>query len=220
MTLLRIDASIHPHSSATRELGDIVEAEWTSGRPDALVRRRDLTENPVRFESWRDAVTGGMTPQDQRTAAQRDAIALAESLADELISATALLFDFPLYNYGVAQHVKSWFDMAYTDPRIDPAGSALRGKPAVLVTALGGNYDEGTPKHGWDHSTPWIRRVLEDVWGLELQVVQRSYTLVGVNPALDRFADAAAAHRTESLDSARRLGRELVQRATATVAAA
>ncbi|MGL1493918.1 hypothetical protein ACSTIK_00380, partial [Vibrio parahaemolyticus] len=88
-------------------------------------------------------------------------------------------------------HFKTWFDLAYTDPRIDPQGTALRGKPATLVTVLGGNYAPGTPKEGWDHSTGWLRRVLEDVWGLDLRVVERPFTLVGVNPALDAFADTA-----------------------------
>jgi FMN-dependent NADH-azoreductase len=37
-----------------------------------------------------------------------------------------------------------------------------------------------------------MRRILEDVWQLDLRVVEREFTLVGVNPALDSFADVAA----------------------------
>ena len=112
-------------------------------------------------------------------------------------------------NYGVSQHFKTWFDLAYTDPRIDPQGTALRGKPATLVTVLGGNYAPGTPKEGWDHSTGWLRRVLEDVWGLDLRVVERPFTLVGVNPALDAFADTARELKENAEQSARTYGREL-----------
>ena len=209
MTLFRVDASLFPDYSASRALGDLVEAEWVASHPGEEVKRRDLVTDPVRFESWAAAVSAGMVPEHDRTAAQRDAVELARTLADELIDADALLFTFPLYNYGVPQHVKSWFDLAYTDDRIGPAGTALRGKPAVLVSTLGGNYDEGTPKHGWDHATPWMRRALADVWGLDLEVVRRSFTLVGVNPALDRFADTAAAHKTATEEHARRAGRTL-----------
>ena len=157
----------------------------------------------------RDAVTGGFVDEAQRTDAQRAARALGTTFADELIDADALLFAVPLYNYGVSQHFKTWFDLAYTDPRIDPQGTALRGKPATLVTVLGGNYAPGTPKEGWDHSTAWLRRVLEDVWGLDLRVVERPFTLVGVNPALDAFADTARELKENAEQSARTYGREL-----------
>jgi FMN-dependent NADH-azoreductase len=154
-------------------------------------------------------VTGGFVDEAQRTPAQNEARALGTTFADELIGADALLFAVPLYNYGVSQHFKTWFDLAYTDPRIDPQGTALQGKPATLVTVLGGNYAPGTPKEGWDHSTGWLRRVLEDVWGLDLRVVERPFTLVGVNPALDAFADTARELKENAEESARVSGREL-----------
>ena len=203
MSLFRIEASLFPTSSVTRELGDVVVSEWAATTDDPTVTRRDLVTDPIPFHHWTAAVGAG------EPAARDEALEAARGLADELIAADSLLFTFPLYNYGVPQQVKSWFDLAYTDPRIDPTGTALRGKPAVLVTALGGNYDEGSPKHGWDHATPWMRRVLEDVWGLDLQVVRRSFTLVGVNPAMDRFAEHAAAAKAEAEADARRAGRHL-----------
>jgi FMN-dependent NADH-azoreductase len=49
----------------------------------------------------------------------------------------------------------------------------------------------GTPREGWDHSTAYLRRILADVWGADLTVVEREFTLVGVNPALDDFKDLA-----------------------------
>ncbi|GLJ61330.1 FMN-dependent NADH-azoreductase [Microbacterium barkeri] len=211
MTLFRLDASILPATSASRSLGDLVESEWTAAHPDDVVVRRDLAAEPVSATVWQNAVTAGFVPEADRTEEQRAAQALARAFADELIDADALLFTVPLYNYGVSQHFKTWFDVAYTDPRIDPQGTALRGKPATLVTVLGGNYAPGTPKEGWDHSTAWLRRVLEDVWGLDLRVVQRPFTLVGVNPALDAFADVAADLRAAAEDAARVAGRELAE---------
>ncbi|WP_311877207.1 FMN-dependent NADH-azoreductase [Microbacterium forte] len=209
MSLFRLDASILPASSASRSLADLFEAEWTASHPDSTVTRRDLAADPVPATAWADAVTGGFVEEGPRTDAQRAARALATTFADELIAADALLFAVPLYNYGVSQHFKTWFDLAYTDPRIDPQGTALRGKPATLVTVLGGNYAPGTPKEGWDHSTGWLRRVLEDVWGLDLRVVERPFTLVGVNPALDAFADTARELKENAEQSARIYGREL-----------
>ncbi|MWC00343.1 FMN-dependent NADH-azoreductase [Agromyces seonyuensis] len=208
-TLFRLDASILPGTSASRALGDLVEAEWTGARPESAIVRRDLAADPVPATAWQNAVTGGFVAEGDRTEAQVEAQALATAFADELIDADALLFTVPLYNYGVSQHFKTWFDLAYTDPRIDPTGTALRGKPATLVTVLGGNYNPGSPKEGWNHSTEWLRRVLGDVWGLDLRVVERAFTLVGVNPALDSFTDVANELKDAAEQAAREAGREL-----------
>ena len=211
MNLFRLDASILPATSSSRALGDIVQAQWLETHPDSTITRRDLAADPVPATLWQNAVTGGFTPEDHRTDAQRDAIATATAMADELINADALLFTVPLYNYGVSQHFKTWFDVVYTDPRIDAGGTALQGKPAFLTTVLGGNYSPGTPKEGWDHSTPWLRRVLSDVWGLDLRVVERPFTLVGVNPALDAFTDLAAEIKAGAETECHRLGQDMAQ---------
>jgi FMN-dependent NADH-azoreductase len=47
------------------------------------------------------------------------------------------------------------------------------------------------------------------VWGADLTVVEREFTLVGVNPALDEFTALAAQMHAESLDAAREAGRAL-----------
>ncbi|RWZ55067.1 flavodoxin family protein [Labedella populi] len=212
MTLFRLDASIMPATSASHALGDIVEEQWVSAHPDSTVLRRDLAADPISATAWQNSVVGRFTPEADRTPEQREAIALATTLADELVNADAILFAIPLYNYGVSQHVKTWFDLAYTDERINPSGTALNGKPATLVTVLGGNYNPGSPKEGWDHSTPWLRRAFADVWGLDLRVVQRPFTLVGVNPAMDAFTDIAAEIKVQAEEQARVSGQEIAAR--------
>jgi FMN-dependent NADH-azoreductase len=190
MPLFRLDASIMPATSQSRALADLVESEWSAENPGAAVVRRDIGSEPLSATIWREAVTGGFAAEADRSAAQRTALARAAELADELIEADAVLLAIPLYNWGVPAHVKTWYDLTYTDPRI--AGGALNDKPVVLASVLGGNYNPGTPKDGWDHATPWLTRVFRDVWGADLRVVQRQFTLVGVDPAMDRFADQAA----------------------------
>jgi FMN-dependent NADH-azoreductase len=143
---------------------------------------------------------------------KKAAVELATTLADELIAADTLLFAVPLYNYGVSQHIKTWFDILYTDPRINEGGAELRDRPALLVTVSGGNYGPGSPKEGWDHSTSWLQRILVDVFGLDLTTVDRRFTLVGVNPALDQFKDVADAMRVEALRAAEVEGRKLAER--------
>jgi FMN-dependent NADH-azoreductase len=135
---------------------------------------------------------------------------MAAALVDELVEADALLFAVPLYNFGVSQHFKTYVDLVTTDPRMAAGGApALIGKPAVLVTVRGGAYRAGTPREGWDHATPWMRRILEDVWQLDVRTVEAEFTLVGVNPALDEFRDLAAQMRGEAEATARSHGRAL-----------
>lgn len=213
MTLFRLDASIRIDGSTSRALGDIVEREWRAGHPHAEVTRRHLGSDPIPSTSWSDAVAGSMTPADARTPEQQAAAALAATLTDELVGADALLFAVPLYNFGVSQHFKTYVDLVLTDPRMAPGQpSAIAGTPAVLVTVQGGNYAAGTPREGWDHATAWMRRILEDVWQLDVEVVTREFTLVGVNPAMDQFADIAAELRTLAETRAGDHGRSLATR--------
>jgi FMN-dependent NADH-azoreductase len=54
-----------------------------------------------------------------------------------------------------------------------------------------------------------MRRILQDVWGLDLKVVERELTLVGVNPALDEFKELADELRADAERVAREHGRSL-----------
>lgn len=212
MTLFRLDASIFPEQSVSRDLADIVEAEWTSAHPDEQVLRRHVGTDPLPSAAWTDAVAGQRLPPDDRNPEQQAAVELATALADEVLAGDSLLFAVPLYNYGVSQHIKTWFDILYTDPRINEGGPELRDRPAVLVTVTGGNYGPGTPKEGWDHSTPWLERILVDVLGLDLTTIHRKFTLVGVVPALDPFTDMAEQMRVEAVRTAETEGRRFARR--------
>ena len=209
MTLFRLDASIRTHGSASREIADIVEEEWLAAHPGEPVKRRHIGVDTLPATAWAAAVTAGMTTPTERTAEQREAVALAATLVDELLSADAILFAVPLYNYGVSQHFKAYVDVVCTDPRAASGTPLLAGKPAVLATVRGGAYGGGTPREGWDHSTPYLRRILADCWGADLSVVEREFTLVGVNPALDPFTEQAALMHASALQAAREAGRAL-----------
>lgn len=216
MTLFRLDASIRVDGSHSSRIADLVEQEWRSAHPDSGVVRRPVGTEPLPADAWADAVTASRVPEDQRTPAQAEAAALAASLVDELVGADALLFAAPLYNFGVSQHFKAWVDLVITDPRMaSGAEPAIAGKPAVLVAVRGGAYGAGTPREGWDHATGWMRRVLADVWRLDLLVVESEFTLVGVNPALDQFSELAARMRQEAESLARAHGRTLASRRAA-----
>ncbi|MCW2940084.1 MAG: dehydrogenase flavoprotein [Actinomycetia bacterium] len=108
---------------------------------------------------------------------------------------------------GVSQHLKTWIDLV-----IAGAGDAtglLKDKPTALVTVRGGGYGPGTPREGWDHSTPYLRRILGDYWQADLTVIERELTLAATTPAMEGLKDLAAQLHTQARDAARHTGRTL-----------
>ncbi|WP_433301937.1 FMN-dependent NADH-azoreductase [Actinoplanes sp. CA-030573] len=210
MTVLRIDASIMGPHSASSELADIAEAEWLAVRPETTFVRRHLGADPLPADAWATAVHAGFTPEEQRTEQQRAAVALAATLASELRDADAVILALPLYNWGVSQHAKTWFDLAIAGG--SQGERLLDGKPAVVLTTRGGGYGPGTPREGWDHNTAYLRRIVADVWGADLTLVERELTLAGVNPAMDPFLETAELMKKAAHEAAVHAGRTLAAR--------
>lgn len=213
MNLYRLDASIRGPQSVSRAVADTAEASWTRTHPDGTVTRRDLAATPISTDTWTAAVSAGFVAPDQRTPAQTEALAQAATLADELLAADAYLFAVPLYNWGVSQHVKAWIDVLLTDPRFAPGTAALAGRPAAIVVTRGGGYGPGTPKHGWDHATPYYRRVFAEVLGLDLHVSEVELTLAEFQPSMAPLRDAARESLEAGHASAGRHGELLAQAA-------
>ncbi|MGS2591930.1 FMN-dependent NADH-azoreductase [Streptomyces hebeiensis] len=207
MNLFRLDASILPGTSGSAEIADIAEAEWTAAHPGATVTRRHLGTDPLPADAWALATTAAFTPEADRGPAQREAVALGAALAEELQNADAAILAVPLYNFGVSQHFKTWVDLVIAGA--GPTTPLLKSTPTVLVTTLGGGYGPGTPREGWDHSTPYLERILADVWQAELTVVKRELTLAATNPAMEGLRGLAEQQHSQALAAARDAGRAL-----------
>lgn len=207
MSLLRIDSSILGPYSASRALADEVQKHWTDTHTDATVVTRDLAADPVLATSWIAAVSGGQIPAEQQTDAQKAGLALAQELFDELTGAESIIVATGLYNWGLNQLIKSWIDQILVVAA--PLGEILKGKDVAIVVARGGYYGEDGPKAGWDHGTPWLVRIFEEVWGANVTVVERDFTLVGVNPALDEFKEQGASLKEAALADAEKAGKAL-----------
>ena len=210
MSVLRVDSSIQGPHSASSALADLVMSELTAARPDAPVVSRHLAADPLPADAWPAAIGAAGTAPEDRSSEQEAAVALAGELADELRQATAAVLALPLYNWGVSQHVKTWIDLALAG--CQQGEPLLAGTPTVLVTTRGGAYGPGTPKHGWDHNLDYLRRIIADVWQADLTVVEREFTLVGVNPALDAFHEPAALMKKDAQEAAIAAGRALATR--------
>jgi FMN-dependent NADH-azoreductase len=195
MHLFRLDTSIRIAGSVSRALADTAEQAWLAEHHDAVVTRRDLGIHPLSADAWgraaRTAVDPTAPPAD-------DAMALVTELGAELLGADAYVFAVPLYNWNFPTQVKSWIDLLMLHPRVGLRGDQpLAGRPAVLALSRGGGYGAGTPKEGWDHASPYLKRILGEVWGLDLHVAEAELTLADVTPAMAPLRGLAA----ESLKS-------------------
>jgi len=81
------------------------------------------------------------------------------------------------------------------------AGPRPGGTPGPVA-----DVDQG---EGWDHSTPYLRRILGDWWQADLTVIERELTLAATTPAMEGLKDLAAQRHAEALDAARHTGRSL-----------
>ncbi|MFT4228011.1 FMN-dependent NADH-azoreductase [Micropruina sp.] len=207
MKLLRIDASIQGPRSASSALADLATAEFVAGQPDATVQARHLGADPLPADLWATAVGASFTPEADRSPEQAAAVAQAKELADELTSADAVVLALPLYNWGVSQHVKTWIDVAIAGA---PTGTRLLdGTPTVLIATRGGGYGPGTPKEGWDHSIDYLRRIVGEVWGADLTVIERELTLARVSPAMASLVELADSLQQQAEQAAVAAGRKL-----------
>lgn len=208
-SLLRVDASLRVEGSVGRAVADSAVQAWQAENPSGTVIRRDLSAAPLPADAWASSVTAAYVAPEQWTPEHRAATDLARTLADELLSADVLVLASPLYNFGVSAYTKVWIDLLITDPRLGPGSTQLQGKPALLVVAQGGGYRAGTPRHGWDHATAYVERILGDNFGMSVDTVIADLTLAGVNPAMSHLVEAAQQSLAAAHDSASQHGARL-----------
>lgn len=199
-TLLRVDASVRLDGSVSRALADSAEAAWKAEHPDGIVVRRDLGRHPIPAGVWPALVSErfGGPPADAEVADLSEAKALAADLLDEFFGADAVLLAVPLYNYGIAQHVKTYIDVLMTDPGLLTGNSPVTGRPVILTLARGGGYGPGTPKEGWDHATPYLERIFGEVFGMRLRKAEAELTLAPVTPGMEGLIEASKVSAKEA----------------------
>lgn len=136
-TILRIDSSGRKDGSTSRALTQALVAK----SPEAKIITRDVAGGlPLVDEQWMNA---NFTDESERSAEQRETLALSDALVAELEQADVIIIGSPVYNFGIPASLKSWVDMIararktfkYTEN--GPEG-LLRGKKAYIAMASGG----------------------------------------------------------------------------------
>ena len=149
-------------SSSSRVARDLAD-RLVAAHPGATLTVRDLAAQPLPHIG-EDYVVGRTLEPGQRTPAQAEAVAIADTLTDELRAADVVVIGSAMINFGITSTLKSWFDYllrAGITFSYGPEGAKglITGKQVYLVTARGGIYSEG-PYKPFDFQEPYLRHLL------------------------------------------------------------
>jgi len=178
--LLHIDSSLRTEGSRSRQLSAYYAERWQAGHPGGIVTYRDLAADPVPHLDHA-AFSAGFVPAADRTPEQAAASVLSGQLIDEIVAAGTVLIGLPLYNFGPPSTFKAWFDRIVSPER---TAGKLGDKEFVIVTARGGGYLPGSPRHGWDHREPWLRHALTTLGVSDVVFIDTELTLAREAPAM------------------------------------
>ena len=177
--LLHIDSSLRTEGSRSRQLSAYYAERWRAQHPDGIVTYRDLATDPVPHMDHA-AFTARFVPAAAHSPEQAAASALTEKLVDEVLAADTVLIGMPLYNFGPPSTFKAWFDRIVSERTAGKLGD----KEFVVVTARGGGYQPGTPRHGWDHREPWLRHALTSLGVNDAVFIDTELTLARESPMM------------------------------------
>jgi FMN-dependent NADH-azoreductase len=162
-TVLVITCSPRGERSVSRALTTRFAQEWARHHPQDTIRLRDLGHHPVPHvtETW---IVGATAGADSQTGASREAIAISDTLIEELLAADRYVIGVPMYNFNIPSTLKAWIDQIVRAGRtfaVGPTGyeGLVKGRKALFITTSGGNYAAGTPLAAMNFLEPYLRTV-------------------------------------------------------------
>lgn len=161
--LLHIDASARLRGSFSRHLTHTFVSQWQQANPEHEIIYRDLGAAPVPHidERWVEAYE---SDPEQRTPDMNAAIALSDTLIDELMAADCYVFGIPMYNLTVPSSFKAYIDQIIRRDRTlriengVPTGQ-LSGKKLLVITTRKYNYRVGSGREDRDFLAPYLSAI-------------------------------------------------------------
>jgi FMN-dependent NADH-azoreductase len=179
--ILRIDASARTAGSSSRCLTDAVIEKLA---PDNIVTRDLTAALPFVTEDW---IGANFTDEAERTDDQKAALALSDSLVDELLAADTLVIGTPIYNFAVPAALKAWIDLiararkTFQYTATGPEG-LLTGKKAFILIASGGT-EVGSDI---DFASGYLKHVLAFVGITDVTVIAADQQMMKGEAALEQ----------------------------------
>ncbi len=164
--------------------------------PDLDIAWRDVGSEPIPHLTA-DGVTA--IRGEPSNGAQEATRALSDALVAELKAADVLVIAAPMYNFGMASTLKSWFDhvaragVTFRYTEAGPEG-LLAGKTAIVIETRGGVYSQG-PAAAMDAQEPHIRGLLGFLGVKDVTFVRAEGLAFGPEAAEKALASAVEAAR-------------------------
>ena len=185
-SILRLESSIKGDASVTRKLTDSLVGKLAR----TSVTERNAQGIPLIDGTW---VGAAYTPAADRSAEQKAALALSDTLIDELRAADTIVIGMPVYNFGVTGPLKAWIDQicrvgetfAYTET--GPKG--LLSNKKVYVAYASGGVPMGS---GYDFASAYLRQVLGFIGITDVQFVAAEGVAANEAAAIARAEDQIA----------------------------
>ena len=163
MKLLRLDSSARRNSISRKLTAQFTET-WRRLRPGGEVIERDLSALvlPQITDEWVEATR---SDPSQLTPAQRQTLALSDTLIGELVNADVIVIGAPMYNFSISSTLKAWIDQVVRIGKTIAYGAEgpkglLVGKKVFVLTSRGGAYGRGTHSEKYDFQEPYLRHML------------------------------------------------------------
>jgi FMN-dependent NADH-azoreductase len=187
-TVLRIDASARHSGSESRALTQRIIDRLA---PATVINRDLAVAMPAIDADW---LAANWTPADDRTDAQRQTLALSDTLIEEIKSADTIVIGAPIYNFGIPATLKTWIDLiaragiTFKYSETGPQG-LLTGKRAIVAITSGGTQVGSEI----DFASGYLRHVLGFVGITDVQFVAADQLMVD--------AEASHAKATAALEA-------------------
>ena len=184
MHVLEVTASARHAGSVSRGLAENLIAALEDRHGEITVTRRNVAAGlPYVDEAW---VRANFTPEEERSAADRETLAQSDELVAELEAADVLVIGTPIYNFSIPASLKAWIDMVsrarktfrYTEN--GPEG-LLKGKKAFVIVPSGG-VPVGSEV---DFATPYLRHALAFIGITDVEFIGARGADRGNEEALD-----------------------------------
>ncbi|SQI40784.1 FMN-dependent NADH-azoreductase [Leminorella richardii] len=190
--VLVLKSSILADYSQSNILADYFVEQWRRENPSDVISIRDLAANPVPVLDGE--LVGAMRPSGQELSArQKDAMALSDTLIEELKSNDIIVIGAPMYNFNISTQLKNYFDLIaragvtfrYTEK--GPEG-LITGKKAYILTSRGGIHKD-TPT---DLVSPYLSLFLGFIGITDVEFVYQEGIAYGPDVAKKAQDDAKA----------------------------
>jgi FMN-dependent NADH-azoreductase len=214
-TLLHIDSSVFPaEASASRAVTEAFRTHWQEQHPSGTVVYRDLAAQPVPHITAA-AHTAGFADPAAHTPEEAAAFAERVTLIEELERADAVLIGAPMYNFSIPSTLKAWLDNVILMGRTAGGTQSAKGTPVTVVASRGGAYGPGTPREGYEYVQNYLKAVLGDGLGLDVDFIVPELTMAPQNPAMAELLPLYEASRDRAFEEAAEKAKQVAARLAA-----